>query len=233
MSMLLVIQDDMEARLISYILAESDLEHHCAVATTVRDAESQLRAQPWSVVILDDILPDGSGFDVLQTLRSRGFEGGIIVLSSSSHVMDKIRALEAGADDYISRPYEPGEVIARLRTMLRRSWHRSGAGDDGIVRAGSLELDLHTMKVMLPDNRQEQLTPNEMRLLHYLMTHSERVVEQKELLAHIFGPGGQKVPSNAIGVYVCRMRQKLEPQPDQPRYIVTVRGRGYRLVCDN
>lgn len=230
MGVLLALGDDLEARLISHLLVESRIDHQVAIAHALSEASRRLHEQRWSALILDDVLPDGSGMELLHRMVKAGFEGSIIVLGSSRNVMDKVCALESGADDYIVRPYEPAELLARLRVTLRWSWRNVGQAESNVVRAGALQLDLHAMTISLPGNRQQQLTRNEMRLLHYLMSNAQRVVNHQELLAQIYGAGGQQVPSNAVGVYMCRIRQKLEPNPDRPRYLVTVRGHGYRLL---
>jgi two-component system, OmpR family, KDP operon response regulator KdpE len=228
MGILLAMGDDLEARLIAYLIVESGVDRQVSIARSPEEASQLLQEQGWSALLLDES-PD-SGPDLLRRLVASRFDGSIIVLGSSSNVMDKVRVLESGADEYIARPYEPAELLARLRVALRRSWRRAGQAESSVVRAGALQLDLHAMTVSLPGSRQQRLTRNEMRLLHYLMTNAQRVVNHQELLAQIFGTGGQQVPSNAVGVYMCRIRQKVEPNPERPRYLVTVRGRGYQLL---
>jgi DNA-binding response OmpR family regulator len=227
MSVLLVMSDDVDARLASYLLAQ--VVPTVVTAGTLAEARTALADCSWSAVILDTVLPDGTGFELLHTLSEMSFEGGILVLSSSRDVADKVRALDAGADDYVVRPYEPAELLARVRVILRRARRRMGSAEGGVIRVGGLELDVNALSVTLPGNRRERLTPNEMRLLHYLMTHAQRVVDHQELLARLFGTANHQASSNAVGVYMRRVRRKIEANPDQPRYIVTVRGSGYRF----
>ena len=181
MSLLLVMSDDVDARLASYLLAQIDQQ--VVMAGTLAEARRYLSERVWSAVILDTVLPDGSGFDLLRILTAMNFEHGILVLSAARDVADRVRALDEGADDYIVRPYEPAEMLARVRALLRRSRRRLSAGEGGVVRVGGVELDVNALVVSLPGNRRERLTPNEMRLLHYLMTHAQRVVDHQELLA--------------------------------------------------
>jgi DNA-binding response OmpR family regulator len=157
------------------------------------------------------------------------FEGAIIFLSTVTQLAVRVRALEEGADDYIVRPYEPAELLARVTATIRRSRRRLGQGESGIVRVGPVELDVHLLEVSLPGNRRARLTPSEMRLLYYLMTHTERVVAYHELSTWLFGTRAHQVSSNAVGVYMRRVRRKVEVNPDQPRYILTVHGHGYRF----
>jgi DNA-binding response OmpR family regulator len=228
MSILLVMSDDIDARLASYLLGQ--VVRTVVIAATVAEARRLLAERSWSAVILDTVLPDGSGFDLLRTLHDVSFDGGIMVLTASREVGDKVRALEEGADDYVVRPYEPAEFLARVKALLRRSRRRAAtAVTGGILRVGDVELDLNSLQVVLPGSRRERLTPNEMRLLHYLMSHAQRVVEHQELLLHLFGTAEHQSSTNAIGVYMRRVRQKIEPDPDHPRYIVTIRGSGYRF----
>jgi DNA-binding response OmpR family regulator len=227
MSVLLVMSDDVDTRLASYLL--SQIDPHIVTAGTLAEARQYLSERVWSAVILDIVLPDGSGFDLLRILTAMNLEHGILVLSAARDVADRVRALDDGADDYIVRPYEPAEMLARVRALLRRSRRRASAGEGGVVRVGGVELDVNALAVSLPGNRRERLTPNEMRLLHYLMTHAQRVVDHQELLARLFGTQEHQGSSNAIGVYMRRVRRKIEVNPDQPRYIVTVRGSGYRF----
>lgn len=227
MSMLVAINDAVDARLASYLLAQVD--PRVVTAGTLAEAHGFLSSRSWSAVILDTAMPDGSGMELLHTLSEIGFEGGVLVLSSSRDVIDKVRALEAGADDYVVRPYEPAELLARVKVILRRSRRRIGGSDNGMVRIGGVELDTNALSVTLPGNRRERLTPNEMRLLHYLMTNSQRVVDHQELLARLFGTSSHQASSNAVGVYMRRVRRKIEVNPDRPQYIVTVRGSGYRF----
>ena len=227
MSILVAMGDDVDARLAAYLLTQVD--SHVVTANTLAEAEQRVAVRSWTAIVLDTALLDGSGFDLLPTLARLDFEGAILMLSASKDVGDKVRALDEGADDYIVRPYEPAELLARVRASIRRSRRRIGKDEGSSVRAGSVELDMQTLEVVLPGNRRERLTPNEMRLLHSLMTHAQRVVDHQELLTRLFGTTGHQASSNAVGVYMRRVRRKIEVNPDQPRLIVTVRGSGYRF----
>lgn len=226
-SILVVIGDEVDARLAGYLL--SQIDQTVVTTNSLAAAESQLAARSWSAVILDTALPDGSGFELLETLTRISYEGAIIMLSASKEINDKVQALDAGADDYVVRPYEPAELMARVRAALRRSRRRAGRDESSTVRVGSVVLDMQSLEVELPGNRRERLSPNEMRLLHYLMTHAQRVVDHQELLTRLFGTAGHQASSNAVGVYMRRVRRKIEVDPDRPRLIVTVRGSGYRF----
>ncbi len=231
MSILLVMSDDMDARLTAYLLTQTGQQ--VVTTASVREARRYLRDRTWSAVVLGAALADGSGVELLNDLNALRFEGGVLMLSASRAVADKVRALELGADDYVTQPYEPAELLARVKALLRRARRRGGVArpdDVGIMQVGDVELDVNALTVTLPGNRRERLTPNELRLLQYLMAHAGRVVDHQELLARLFGTQDHQASSNAVGVYMRRVRRKIEENPDQPRRIVTVRGSGYRFV---
>jgi len=227
-SILVAMSESVDARLASYLLTQ--LDRDVLTVGTLAEAERHALDRSWTAIVLDTTLSDGSGFDLLHTLTRMGFDGAILVLSATKTVATKVRALEEGADDYIVRPYEPSELLARVKASVRRSRRRIGKPETGLVRVGPVELDMHMLAVSLPGNRRERLTPNEMRLLHYLMTHAERIVDHQELATWLFGMEEvQATGSNAVSVYMRRVRRKIEVDPNHPRYIITVRGSGYRF----
>lgn len=227
MSILVAMSESVDARLASYLLTQ--LDRDVLTVGTLAEAERHALERSWTAIILDTTLSDGSGFDLLHTLTRMGFDGAILMLSATKTVATKVRALEEGADDYVVRPYEPSELLARVKAIVRRSRRRIGKPETGLVRVGPIELDMHTLAVSLPGNRRERLTPNEMRLLHYLMTHAERIVDHQDLATWLFGMAVQAAGSNAVSVYMRRVRRKIEVDPNHPRYIITVRGSGYRF----
>ena len=227
MGILLVMSNDVDTRLLLHLLAP--LHQHVAVAATMADAERSIRARSFAVVVIDITSLDGNGLDLVRLLDKESFEGAIIVLSPSTDVMAKVQALEEGADDYIVYPYEPAELLARVKAALRRRSRRGRQTTGGVMRVGSVGMDVNELDVSVPGKRRIRLTPNEMRLLLYLMTHTQRAVDQQELLGHLFGADTQQIASNAVGVYVRRVRRKIERDPDNPRYVVTIRGQGYQF----
>jgi len=229
MSILVVMDDDVDARLTAYLLRQVDGD--VAVAGSIADARQQVARRPWSAVILDTRLPDGDGLQFLRTLTDTGFEGAVLILSASKGVALKVRALDEGADDYITRPYEPAELLARVRAMTRRARRRADKAESGLMRVGPVQLNTNELEILLPGNRRARLTPNEMRVLHYLMKHAQRVVGHQELSRLLFGMDSCPGHSNAVGVYIRRVRRKIEDNVGHPRYIVTVRGNGYQFIA--
>ena len=194
-------------------------------STLARGLIEAASRQP-DLVILDLGLPDGDGVDLVRELR--GWTGiPVLILSARSDEANKVRALDAGADDYLTKPFGVPELLARVRALLRRSQRPADAGP--VLRFGDVELDLARRQVQ----RQGQpvhLTPIEYRLLTYLAANAGRVLTQRQLLAEVWGPNHTD-HAHYLRVYMTNLRRKLEADPAQPRYLLTESGVGYRLVA--
>jgi two-component system KDP operon response regulator KdpE len=194
------------------------------VAGTGADAlKVAARNQP-DAVILDLGLPDIDGTEVVSGLRGWS-STPILVLSARHDQSDKVRALDAGADDYIVKPFGMDELLARLRAALRRADH--GRVDEPIVTTASFTIDLAAKRVSR-DGADVRLTPTEWHLLEVLARSPGRLVTQRELLREVWGPAAEK-ESQYLRVYMGTLRRKLEPSPGTPRHLVTEPGMGYRL----
>jgi two-component system KDP operon response regulator KdpE len=176
------------------------------------------------LIILDLGLPDLDGIEVIKRLREWS-QTPIIVLSVREDEEDKIRALDAGADDYLTKPFSMGELLARLRVALR---HMAKSEDEPVLVFGRLTIDLARRLVLL-DGEEVKLTPTEYEILKYLAMQAGRVVTQRQLLKAVWGSNYQE-HSQYLRVYVGQLRRKLEVDPSQPMYIITEPGVGYRLV---
>lgn len=178
------------------------------------------------IVILDLGLPDGDGMDCIPAIRTWSALP-IIVLSARSNEQEKIKALDAGADDYLSKPFGVGELLARVRTALRHQRHPE-AQRNGRIQFGAITLNLETRRV---DRAGEtiHLTPIEYRLLSALATHAGYVVTTRQLLCEVWGPSHSE-DSHYLRIYMGHLRQKLENDPTQPRYLLTETAVGYRLL---
>jgi two-component system KDP operon response regulator KdpE len=191
----------------------------------------QLAAQhPPDLVILDLGLPDLQGVEVIEGLR--GWTAApIIVLSGRSDSLDKVSALDAGADDYVTKPFGMEELLARMRAVSRRA----GTGESAPrVRLGDLTIDLAAKRVSRdpdgrpgPDAGDVRLTPTEWHLLEVLLRHPGKLLSQRQLLAEVWGPGYQDAAGN-LRLYMTQLRRKLEPEPARPRWLLTEPGMGYR-----
>jgi two-component system KDP operon response regulator KdpE len=178
---------------------------------------------PPDAVILDLLLPDATGVEVCRELRTWS-RAPIILVSAVGEEEEKIAALDAGADDYVTKPFAMGELLARLRAALRR------AGPTGapLLRVGSIEVDLDKRTVTV-DGRDVHLTPHEFALLRLLAQNEGKLLTHRSILREVWGPAyGSE--SNYLHVYVSQLRRKIEPDPARPRYLLTEPGAGYRLV---
>jgi two-component system, OmpR family, KDP operon response regulator KdpE len=194
---------------------------------TAHDGTAALKAAAEGkpdVVVLDLGLPDVDGTEVIAGLR--GWTSvPIIVLSARVDSADKVQALDAGADDYVTKPFGMDELLARLRAAVRRS--AVVEGEDAVVETASFTVDLAAKKVRR-DGVEVHLTPTEWGLLEILARNRGRLVAQKQLLQEVWGPAYAK-ETHYLRVYLAQLRRKLEPEPSHPRHLVTEPGMGYRF----
>jgi two-component system KDP operon response regulator KdpE len=195
-------------------------------ATTKKEALDAVSVRPPDAIVLDLVLPDGDGIEVCTEIR-RWSQVPIVVLSAVGDERQKVRALDAGADDYVTKPFGSEELLARMRAVLRR---RSDEGD-ATVRVGELEIDLADRSVRR-DGEQLHLTPIEFDLLSKLAEHPGRLVTHRQLLQEVWGPGYED-ETHYLRVHFAHVRAKIEPDPSNPRYVITEPGIGYRLQADS
>ncbi len=220
----LVVDDERQIlRALRIILRDAGFE--VATAATADEALDALAVRPPDAAILDLILPDGNGVDICRSIREWS-EMPVIVLSAVGEEAEKVRALEAGADDYVTKPFGPDELIARLRAALRRA--KPGARDEQVLRADRLELDLAAHRVSV-DGREVHLTPTEYELLRVLMQQRGRLMTHRSLLAEVWGQGYED-DTQVLRVHVANLRRKIEAEPATPRYVLTDPGVGYRFA---
>jgi two-component system, OmpR family, KDP operon response regulator KdpE len=192
-------------------------------AATAEQALAAAAVNPPDSVILDLVLPDGHGTDVCRELR-RWSEVPIVVLSAVGDEQEKVAALDAGADDYVTKPFGVDELLARLRAAMRRS----APPGEPRLEIGDLIVDLERRAVTV-HGRDVALTPIEFELLRFLARHEGKLLTHPMILREVWGPRyGQE--SHYLHVYVSQLRRKIEPDPARPRYILTETGAGYRLV---
>ncbi|CAL8981790.1 response regulator [Rhodoplanes serenus] len=175
------------------------------------------------LVILDLGLPDVAGLDLLRTIRSRAPAVPVVVLSSRDDEAGKVQALDLGADDYVTKPFGMEELLARLRTALRHQLQVQG--ERPVFRLGDLSVDLVRRLVKIGD-RDVKLSPKEYELLRLLVQHAGKVLTHKFLLGHLWD---DYTDAQYLRVYVRQLRQKIEADPERPRYVLTETGVGYRL----
>ncbi|MGB8005194.1 MAG: response regulator transcription factor [Gaiellaceae bacterium] len=199
-----------------------------AVDTAATAAEALMKAgmRPPAAIILDVLLPDGRGTDVCRELRA-WYRAPIVVLSAVGEEKDKIEALDAGADDYVTKPFSGEELLARLRAVLRRA----APSSDRLITIGDLVVDLEKRLVTIGD-RPVALTPIEYDLLRVLAQNEGKLLTHPTLLREVWGPAFQE-ESNYLHVHVSHLRRKIEPDPARPRYLLNQAGVGYRIVDPN
>ena len=226
MSRVLVIEDEDGLR---RALAINLRGRRYLVATAPDGARglAEAAAHPPDAVILDLGLPDMDGTEVIAGLR--GWSGvPILVLSARGDQSDKVLALDAGADDYVTKPFGMDELLARLRAALRRG--AVGAGDEvAVVETAAFAVDLAAKQARGPGGETVHLTPTEWHLLEVLVRHEGKLVSQRRLLQEVWGPA-YETESNYLRVYMAQLRRKLEPDPAHPRFLLTEPGMGYRFT---
>lgn len=223
---ILVVEDeDAIARLISYNLTKEG--YNVLVASDGIDALEKIRSEKPDLIILDIMLPGMDGYDICRTIRKENISIPVIMVSAKDEELDKILGLELGGDDYLTKPFSPRELIARVRALLRRSQINRDAPDDDVLSIDRIKIDLTRYEVKL-DNIVIQLTPKEFELLVYLIRHRGKVMSRDLLLDKVWDydfAGDTRI----VDVHISRLREKIEIDPKNPSYIQTVRGVGYRF----
>jgi two-component system KDP operon response regulator KdpE len=209
-------------RSLSMVLTARGYEVHAAASGS--DGLTAAAAHPPDVVVLDLGLPDLSGFDVIRRLRATSAVP-VVVLSARAGSGDKITALDLGADDYVVKPFDVGELLARLRALVRRP---PLADEPQVVRLGDVTVDLDATTATAADGARIALTPTEWRLLSVLLRQPGRLVPGRQLLTELRGDPAHTDPSY-LRIYMAQLRRKLEAVPGRPRHLLTEPGMGYRF----
>jgi two-component system KDP operon response regulator KdpE len=224
--LVLVVEDEPQMRRLLRLTLESN-GMRFAEATNAREAISQLRSRQPDVIIADLGLPDRDGIEIIREAR-RSTTAPIVVLSARSQEADKIQALDAGADDYVSKPFSSGELLARLRVAVRHAAMRTSASAAESFSVRDLHVDLVQRRVLMRGT-QVHLTPIEYRLLQRLVSKAGQVVTHSELLVAAWGPA-KSDQQHYVRIYMAGLRRKLEEDPARPTYLLTETGVGYRLI---
>ena len=212
------------------VLTVSDLlsteGHEVDTAADGEAALAKASAGNFDLVILDVMLPKRTGFDVCRELRQKGMDIAILMLTAKTQVVDRVVGLKLGADDYLTKPFDPAELLARVEALLRRVQkdHRIPVQS---FQFGDIEVDFQRAEVQ-KQGQPIALAGKELQLLQYLIDHRGRVVPREEILQNVWEYNSD-VSSRTIDVHVAWLRQKLEDQPQHPKHIHTIRGKGYRF----
>jgi two-component system KDP operon response regulator KdpE len=204
-------------------------EYRFVGAATAREGLAQATGRNPDAILLDLGLPDLDGLEVTRRIREWSATP-IIVISARGTEQDKVAALDAGADDYLTKPFGLGELLARLRVALRHAARAAGAPEEPVFELGDLTVDLALRRVFVGAN-EVHLTPTEYKLLTTLVRHAGKVLTHRQLLKEVWGAHTVEQTAN-LRVYMTQLRHKLERIPAQPRYLLTEPGVGYRLRTD-
>jgi two-component system KDP operon response regulator KdpE len=220
---ILVVEDDPHIRRLVRAALQR-VGHAVSEATSAREGLSLLDIEKPNAVLLDLGLPDRDGIELIQIIRARS-SAGVIVISAREDTAEKVAALDLGADDYLTKPFDTEELLARIRTALRH--HQSGEAGQSRVVIGNVEIDLARRRI-LRAGAEVHVTPKEYDVLAALARHPDRVISHAQLLRNVWGPA-QEQRVDYLRIVVRNLRQKLEVDPAQPRLITNEPGVGYRL----
>ena len=228
MPSILVVEDELLTRRTLQELLQTE---GFAVTTTgtIAEAMGEVNRNGYDLILLDLVLPDGDGLDACRRIRQR-HRMPIVILSTRRQLEDRVAGLETGADDYIVKPFEPPEMVARVRAQLRRAQQLSRDDGHSIVRAGRLVVDAELQDAIV-DGRRAGLTQKEFQLLYLLATRAGKAVSRDFLIEQLWSEDELASDKN-VAVYIRRIRQKIERDPDAPEILLTVRGYGYRIAAE-
>ncbi|WP_431936174.1 response regulator [Micromonospora sp. RP3T] len=225
MSRVLVVEDEESfSDALSYMLRKEGFE--VSVAATGTSALTEFDRTGADIVLLDLMLPEMSGTEVCRQLRQRSHVPIIMVTARDSEI-DKVVGLEIGADDYVTKPYSPRELVARIRAVLRRQSSEASESGAPTLAAGPVRMDIER-HVVTVEGASVQLPLKEFELLELLLRNAGRVLTRGQLIDRVWG-ADYVGDTKTLDVHVKRLRSKIEPEPSAPRYIVTVRGLGYKF----
>jgi two-component system response regulator RegX3 len=221
----LVVEDEESfSDALSYLLRREGFE--VSVAATGPEALAEFDRTGADVVLLDLMLPEMSGTEVCRQLRTRS-QVPIIMVTARDSEIDKVVGLELGADDYVTKPYSPRELVARVRAVLRRRRAEATEATDSVLSAGPVRMDVDR-HVVTVNGEPVQLPLKEFDLLELLLRNAGRVLTRGQLIDRVWG-ADYVGDTKTLDVHIKRLRSKIEPEPSSPRYIVTVRGLGYKF----
>ncbi|MDQ3856055.1 MAG: response regulator transcription factor [Chloroflexota bacterium] len=224
---LAVDDDPLTCRLIQFLLTSQGYE--VGIANDPVVALRQIDQRLPDLVLLDLQLPKMDGFTLMRQLKRDYQDVSVIMLTARAEMQDRLAGLEAGADDYVVKPFEPAELLARVKAVLRRAKRQLSANLDSVVVENGLRLDVHNLTVTTSSGESVSLTPTETRILHRLMANANHVISREDLTAFAVGYGAD-TSNNQIDVYIGRIRRKIRDNLSHPRYIATVRGSGYKFL---
>lgn len=224
-AIILVIDDEVQIRRLLRISLESH-GYKVEEASTGKDGLVQVAMVRPDIIVLDLSLPDADGLEILKELRSWN-KTPVLILSVKDSEKDKIQLLDAGADDYLTKPFSVGELLARIRVMFR---HLIPISREAVFTSSHLRVDLGK-RIVLFNNEEVKLTPTEYSILRYLILHAGKVITQTQIMREVWGPNFEG-ETNYLRVYIAQLRKKIELDSSNPQLIITEPGVGYRLIME-
>ncbi|MBD3616667.1 MAG: response regulator transcription factor [Gracilimonas sp.] len=191
-------------------------------------AVSMVKEHKPDIMILDIMLPGKSGYDILEEIRKEKFTFPVIMLTAKDQEPDKVKGLNLGADDYLTKPFGVKELLARIEARLRRAGTYSTSGEVDILQLGDVKIDLMESVVNRPDGNEIELTSREVELIRYLLKSANEPVSRDELLEKVWRYEFS-TNTRTVDVHISKLRAKIEVHPDDPRYLITLHGVGYML----
>lgn len=226
---ILIVED--EPQMQKFLAASLESESYRTLeATNGKEGIELARTHNPDLILLDLGLPDMDGMEVTRAIRAFSAKP-MIVISARGQEEDKVRALDIGADDYLTKPFGTGELLARIRVALRHAARSKEESTEPLLSVGELQIDLDRHRV-IQGGQEVHLTPNEYKLFAYLMKHAGKVLTHRQLLKEVWG-GAYVSQTHYLRVYMVQLRHKLEADPARPRYLVTEPGVGYRLKTND
>jgi len=223
---ILVVDDDRFANtLVQFVLSKEGYE--VETADNPRGAIQMIQKREPDLLIVDVTMPYINGFEFSARLRAEGYEIPLIFMTAQDTIEAKLQGFNIGADDYICKPYNHQELVARVQAVMRRI-KKNGKVDGQSIRGGQIELFPAELKAVMPGRTAITLTPTEMYVLRVLMSSPGQVINRDQLLAEVWNDNENN--SNIVDVYIRRLRVKLEVDADKPRHIISVRGVGYKFI---
>jgi len=223
---ILVVDD--EPRMVQFITMNLDLEGFRVIsASNGYEALEKVTQMLPDLVVLDIMMPDMDGLETLKRIREISAVP-VIFLSVKGEELDRVRGLDLGADDYVTKPFSPRELVSRIRAVLRRTETKDAATKSEVVVDGELRINFDQRKVIVR-GQEVRLRPTEYRLLYQLVTNAGRLLTHETLLARVWGPE-YRDEDHYVRLYITYLRQKIEKDPKNPKYILSERGLGYRFV---
>ncbi|MBD3274198.1 MAG: response regulator [Candidatus Marinimicrobia bacterium] len=227
MAHILIVEDEIE---MAYGLRDN-FEFDGHTVTLAHDGNSgldQALKSEFNLIILDLMLPEKSGFDVCKDLRASGIETPVIMLTARGQEVDKVRGLEIGADDYITKPFSVRELLARVKAVLRRTANSNGKSESKVT-IGKATIDFDHYTAHTEEKGDVELTHKEIELLKYFFEHPDKVITRDELLDKVWGYENYPT-TRTVDNYIVKLRKLIEDNPSKPKHILTIHGAGYKFI---